>query len=113
MSIRMGIAVATGLFAAVGFAGNAGAEMFAPSTAPAKPKKVTVSGCASKGTPDFCVMIKGPKGANYNVTAAVPAVTVGQPLRLQGVTTDKYSPCGGVVLDNVKWVPTRGSCPKS
>ena len=57
-------------------------------------------------------MIKGPKGANYNVTAAVPAVTVGQPLRLQGVTTDKYSPCGGVVLDNVKWVPTRGSCPK-
>jgi len=112
MSIRMGIAVATGLFAAVGLAGNAGAEMFAPSTAPSKPKKVTVSGCASKGTPDFCTMIKGPKGANYNVTAAVPAVTVGQPLRLQGVTSDKYSPCGGVVLDNVRWVPTRGSCPK-
>jgi len=37
MSIRTGIAVAAGLFAVVGLAGNAGAEMFAPSTAPTKP----------------------------------------------------------------------------
>ena len=68
MSIRMGIAVATGLFAAVGFAGNAGAEMFAPTTA-AKPKKVTITGCA-KSVPPFCIMI-GDKSGNYSVTAAV------------------------------------------
>ena len=111
MSIRTGIAVAAGLFAVVGLAGNAGAEMLAPSKAP-KPKKVTVSGCASKGVPDFCTMIKGPKGASYNVTAAVPAVPVGKPIKLQGVVTDKMSPCGGVVLDSVKWAATKGKCPK-
>ena len=111
MSIRTGIAVAAGLFAVVGLAGNAGAEMFAPPTA-AKPKKVTVSGCASKGVPDFCTMIKGPKGASYNVTAAVPAVPVGKPIKLQGIVTDKMSPCGGVVLDGVKWAATKGKCPK-
>jgi hypothetical protein len=112
MSIRTGIAVAAGLFAVVGLAGNAGAEMFAPSAKPTKPKKVTVSGCASKGVPDFCTMIKGPKGASYNVTAAVPAVPVGKPIKLQGVVTDKMSPCGGVVLDSVKWAATKGKCPK-
>jgi hypothetical protein len=91
MSIRMGIAVAAGLFAVVGLAGNAGAEMFAPAPA-TKPKKVTVTGCAAKGTPDFCIMIKGPKGANYNVTAAVPAVPVDKKVKLQGMTTDKGGP---------------------
>ena len=111
MSIRMGIAVAAGLFAAVGLAGNAGAEMFAPSKAP-KPKKVTVSGCATKGTPDFCTMIKGPKGANYNVSGATPPVPVGTKVKLQGTVTDKVSPCGGVVLDDVKWAATKGKCPK-
>lgn len=111
MSIRTGIAVAAGLFAVVGLAGSAGAEMLAPSKAP-KPKKVTVSGCASKGVPDFCTMIKGPKGASYNVTAAVPAVPVGKPIKLQGIVTDKMSPCGGVVLDGVRWAATRGKCPK-
>ena len=112
MSIRTGIAVAAGLFAVMGLAGNAGAEMFAPPTA-AKPKKVTVSGCASKGVPDFCTIMKGPKGASYNVTAAVPAVPVGKPIKLQGMTTTKMSPCGGVVLDGVKWAATKGKCPKS
>ena len=112
MSIRTGIAVAAGLFAVVGLAGNAAAEMFAPSTAPTKPKKVTISGCASKGTPDFCIMMKGPKGASYNVTAAVPAVPVDKRIKLQGITTDKYSPCGGTVLDGVKWAATKGKCPK-
>ena len=112
MSIRTGIAVAAGLLAIMGLAGNAGAEMFAPPTA-AKPKKVTVSGCATKGVPDFCTMMKGPKGASYNVTAAAPPVPVGKPIKLQGTTTAKFSPCGGVVLDNVKWVAAKGKCPKS
>ena len=111
MSIRTGIAVAAGLFAVVGLASNAGAEMFAPSTA-AKPKKVTVSGCAKKGVPDFCVMI-GNKSGNYNVTAAAPPVPTDKPVKVQGMTSDKVSPCGGVVLDNVKWAASRGKCPKS
>jgi len=113
MSIRTAIVVAAGL-CVIGLSGQAGAEMFAPSKAPkaAKPKVVKVSGCATKGVPDFCVVMKGPKGASYNVTAAVPAVPVGKRIRLQGTATDKVSPCGGTVLDGVKWAATKGKCPK-
>jgi hypothetical protein len=104
MSIRMGIAVAAGLFAVVGLAGSAGAEMFAPSKA-AKPKKVTVTGCAtSVGT---CTMLK-----NYNVSSANPAVPTGKPVKVQGMTSDKMSPCGGVVLEKIKFANAKGKCPK-
>ena len=102
MSIRMGIAVAAGLFAVVGLAGNAGAEMFAPSKA-AKPKKVTVVGCAKMvGT---CTMLN-----NYNVSSANPAVPEGKRAKVQGTTSDKVSICGGIVLDNIKWSPAKGKC---
>ena len=108
MSIRTGIAVAAGL-AVVALASNAGAEMFAPSTE-AKPTKVTITGCAAKGVPDFCIMIKGPKGTNYNVAAANPRVpTDNKKVTLQG-TTAGWGPCGAIVLNNIKWVATKGKC---
>jgi hypothetical protein len=108
MSIRMGIAVAAGLFAAVGLVGSAGAEMFAPSKA-AKPKKVTVTGCASSvGT---CTILKAGK-ASYNVSSANPAVPVGKKVRVQGMTSSKMSPCGGTVLDGIKVATLKGKCPK-
>jgi hypothetical protein len=102
MSIRMGIAVAAGLFAVVGLAGSAGAEMFkAPK--PSKPKKVTVTGCAkSAGT---CTMLN-----NYNVSTANPAVPVGKRSKVQGMTSDRMSPCGGTVLVDIKWRPAKGKC---
>ena len=109
MSIRMGIAIAAGLFAAAAFASNAGAEMFAPSKT-AKPKTVSVTGCATKGFPDTCTMIKGPKGANYNVSSANPAVPVGKRSTVKGTVTDKMSTCGGIVLDNISWKPAKGKC---
>ena len=108
MSIRTGIAVAAGLFAAMALGNNAGAEMFAPSTA-SKPTKVTITGCATQGVPPFCTMIKGPKGANYSVTAAAPPVPTDKRVKLQGITGEA-SPCGGIVLNNVKWVATKGKC---
>jgi hypothetical protein len=116
MSIRTGLshslALAVALGAAVGFASAASAEM---ATAPkaAKPKIVTVTGCATKGTPEFCVMIKGPKGANYNVTSASPPVPVGKKVRLKGTVTTDVSPCFGTTLANVKWVELKGKCPKA
>jgi hypothetical protein len=111
MSIRMIIAVVAGLGAAVGLVGGAGAEMAAPTKSKAaKPKTVTVAGCATKGVPDFCTMMKGPKGANYNVSGASPAAPVGKRIRLQGTVSDKMSPCGGTVLDGVKWAEVRGKC---
>jgi hypothetical protein len=104
MSIRMGIAVAAGLFAVVGLAGSASAEMFAPQTA-AKPKKVTVTGCAkSVGT---CTMLN-----NYNVSSVNPAVPVGKRAKVQGTTSDTMSPCGGTVLVNIKWATVKGKCSK-
>jgi hypothetical protein len=102
MSIRIGIAVAAGLFAAVGLGGNAGAEMFAPSKA-AKPKKVTVVGCAK--SVGACTMLN-----NYNVSTANPAVPAGKRSRVQGMTSDRMSPCGGTVLVDIKWSPAKGKC---
>ena len=112
MSIRIGLSLGLALGAAVGFANVASAEM---ATAPkaAKPKTVTVTGCATKGTPEFCVMIKGPKDANYNVTSANPAAPIGKRIRLKGTVTDKHSICGGLVLDDIKWMPVKGGCPKA
>lgn len=118
MSIRIGLslslALAVALGAAVGFANVASAEMAtAPKAAkPAKPKTVTVTGCATKGTPEFCTMIKGPKGANYNISGASPSAPIGKKIRLKGTVTDKMSPCSGTVLDDVKWVELKGKCPK-
>ena len=112
MSIRIGLSFAVALGAAVCFAGAASAEMAAAPKA-AKPKTVTVTGCATKGTPDFCTMIKGPKGANYNISGANPTAPVGKKIRLKGTVTDKMSPCGGVVLDDVKWAELKGKCPKA
>ncbi|MEN3384235.1 MAG: hypothetical protein V7608_4279, partial [Hyphomicrobiales bacterium] len=83
MSIRIGLSLAVALGVAVGFVNIASAERAAAPKA-AKPKTVAVTGCATKGTPDFCVMIKGPKGANYNVTSASPPVPVGKKVRLKG-----------------------------
>jgi hypothetical protein len=101
----MGIAVAAGLFAVVGLAASAGAEMLAAPKA-AKPKKVTVVGCAT--TVGSCTMLN-----NYNVSSANPAVPTGKRVRVQGTTSDKMSPCGGTVLDNIKFRSTLlGRCPK-
>jgi hypothetical protein len=106
MSIRMGMAVAAGLLAVVGLAGSAGAEMFAPSKA-AKPKKVTVTGCAT--TVGTCTMLNAGK-ASYNVSSANPAVPTGKRVRVQGTTSDKVSICGGVVLDSIKFANAKGKC---
>jgi|EndMetStandDraft_5_1072996.scaffolds.fasta_scaffold1214458_1 3-deoxy-D-arabino-heptulosonate 7-phosphate (DAHP) synthase len=117
MSIRIGLsrsfALAVALGVAVGFANVASAEMAtAPKAAkPAKPKTVTVTGCATKGTPEFCIMIKGPKGANYNVTSASPPVPVGKKVRLKGTVTPDVGVCFGTPLTDVKWVELKGKCP--
>ena len=108
MSIRMGIAVAAGLFAAAGLAGGASAEMFAPAkpAKPPKPKTVTVIGCATQGVPQFCVRL----GA-FNVTAANPPVPIGKMVRLSGTVSGDPGIRSGTTLTNVRWTPARGKCP--
>jgi hypothetical protein len=103
MSIRMGIAVAAGLFAAVGLAGSAGAEMAAP---PKGGKKVSFVGCAVKQAD--CVFITN-KGKTYNITAAAPA-DLGLKLRVSGNESTRMSTCQGIILDNLKVSQTRQRC---
>ena len=111
MSIRTGMLSAIGLCVALGFAGSASAEMAAPSK-PAKAKTVTVSGCPTTGFPSTCTMLKA-KGANYNISGAATPAPVGKKIRLKGTVTDKASVCGGIVLDDIKWMEVKGSCPKA
>ena len=110
MSIRMALAIAAGLGAAVALSGGAGAEMAAPKKAP-KPKTVTVTGCPEKGFGETCTIIKGPKDTTYNISGANPPAPIGKRVTLRGTVTDKHSFCGGVVLDNIKWMAVRGKCP--
>ncbi len=112
MSIRMAIAVAAGLSAVVGLTVGAGAEMAAPAK-PAKPEIVRVAGCSYRGAPEYCVMIKGGKKMQvYNVTGATPPIPVGKSIALRGEVTNRFSPCGGIVLDKISWAPFPSKCPK-
>ena len=112
MSIRLGLAAATSLCAVIGLTAGAGAEMAAPPK-PAKPEIVRVAGCSYRGTPEFCVMIKGGKKMQvYNVTGATPPIPVGKSITLRGEVTNKFSPCGGIVLDKISWGPFPSKCPK-
>jgi len=108
MSIRMAVAVVAGLFATTALTDAAKAEMAAPVI---KPKTVTVTGCPTRGFPDTCTMMKGPKDANYNVSSASPPAPIGKMIRLKGAVTDKRSICGGLVLDDIKWMAVKGKCP--
>jgi hypothetical protein len=89
---------------------------FAAPAFAAKPKgpaQVVIRGCPYKGVPEFCVMMKGPKGQVYNVTSAAPPAPIGATvIILQGVASGDASPCGGTVLQNISWQPTRMLCPK-
>ncbi len=105
MSIRMGIAIAAGLFAAAGLVGNAGAEMAKAPAKPAKPKTVTVTGCATQGVPQFCVRLAG-----FNVTAANPAVPIGKMVRLTGTVVEGPGICSGIILQNIRWMAVKGKC---
>lgn len=105
MSIRMGIAVAAGL-CTLGLAGGAGAEMLTKSKAP-KPKVVTVTGCATKGVPEFCIRM-----GRFNVTGANPAVPLGKRVTVRGIETPDPSICFGVTLKDISWKPAGGKCPK-
>ena len=110
MSVKMGLAVVAGFCAVIGFTAGAGAEMAAPAKTP-KPKTVTVNGCPQKGFPESCTIIKAPKDTTYNVSSANPPAPIGKYVRLKGTVTDKHSFCGGLTLENIKWVRIPGPCP--
>jgi hypothetical protein len=104
------VAVVTGLCGALALGGSAGAEMAASKKAPAKPKTVTVTGCPQKGFPDVCTIIMAPKDTRYNISSANPPAPVGKMVQLKGTVTDKHSFCGGLTLDNIKWVELKRRC---
>jgi hypothetical protein len=80
---------------------------------PKGPAPVVLKGCPYKGVPDFCIMMKGPGGKVYNITSAAPPAPVGTlVVILKGIPSGDVSPCGGTVLQNIMWQPTRKACPK-
>jgi hypothetical protein len=79
---------------------------------PKGPAAVVVRGCPYKGVPDFCVLMKAPNGTVYNVTGAVPPVPVGTIVIILKGTPGGAHVCGGNVLQNITWRPTRMLCPK-
>ena len=110
MSIRMALAIAAGLGAAIALNGGAGAEMAAPKKAP-KPKTVTVTGCPQKGFGETCTIIKAPKDTTYNISGANPPAPIGKKVRLKGTVTDPHTFCGGLTLIDIKWTAVKGKCP--
>ena len=78
-----------------------------------RPERVTVTGCAYAGVTATCLMIKGPTGTFYNISAIAPRPRqMGRMIRVRGSVTDKMSICGeGVVLDRIRWTRTRQQCP--
>lgn len=110
MSVRMGLAVVAGVGAIIGLTAGAGAEMAAPAKTP-KPKTVTVTGCPQKGFPESCTIINAPKDTRYNISSANPPAPIGKMVQLKGTVTDKHSFCGGLTLDNIKWVELKRRCP--
>src|SRR5437764_15415882 len=80
---------------------------------PKGPAPVVIRGCPYKGVPDFCVMMKAPKGQVYNVTSAAPPAPIGATvIILQGVATGEVGRCGCTVLENIRSQPTRILRPK-
>jgi len=76
-------------------------------------ERVTVTGCAYAGVTATCLMIKGPTGPVYNISAIAPRPRQsGRAIRVRGSVTDKMSVCGeGIVLERIRWTRTRQSCP--
>jgi len=75
-------------------------------------ERVTVTGCVYAGVTGTCLMIKGPNGPVYNITAIAPRPRSSGMIRVRGSVTDKMSVCGeGIVLERIRWTRTRQSCP--
>jgi hypothetical protein len=76
-------------------------------------ERISVTGCPYAGVTGTCLMIKGPTGTVYNISAIAPRPRQsGRMIRVRGSVTDKMSVCGeGVVLDRIRWTRTRLQCP--
>jgi len=81
--------------------------------APNTGQRIAVSGCAFVGTPATCLIIRGPDGTVYNISALNPRPrTLDRVIRVRGTVTDKVSICNqGIVLDRIRWSRTRQRCP--
>ena len=84
----------------------------AATAAPAAGARVSLTACPYEGITAPCLMIKGPDGTVYNISAAAKPPFNGRMIRLRGTVTDRLSACTqGVVLDRIRWTPVRQKCP--
>jgi hypothetical protein len=81
-----------------------------PGNEPAR-RQVTVQGCPIAGVEAGCVMLTGPDGVTYNITAADPKPALGRPIRLTGSPSNDMDTCmQGTKLTHIAWSYTAGSC---
>jgi hypothetical protein len=90
----------------------AGATLTFSAAALAAPpaKTVMLAGCPTTGIPAVCTEMSG-GGKIYNVSGAVPAAPIGMYILLRGVESQAHSFCRGIVLEKIRWRPTKRACP--
>jgi hypothetical protein len=90
----------------------AGATLAFSAAALAAPpaKTVVIAGCPTTGIPQVCTEMSG-GGKIYNVSGADPAAPIGKYIRLRGVESQAHSFCRGIVLEKIRWRPTKRACP--
>jgi hypothetical protein len=90
----------------------AGATLTFSAAALAAPpaKTVMLAGCPTTGIPAVCTEMSG-HGKIYNVSLADPPAPIGKFILLRGVESQAHSFCRGIVLQNIRWRPTKRACP--
>jgi hypothetical protein len=89
----------------------AGATLTFSAAALAAPpaKTVMIRGCPTMGIPATCTEISA-GGMVYNITGAVPPAPIGTYILLRGTESQAHSFCRGIVLEKIRWRPTKRAC---
>jgi hypothetical protein len=88
---------------AVGFAATSFAD-----------EPIKVKGCALKGVEAGCIVLRAVNGKTYNITAAVPAPTLGTFGEIEGNLWSGMDFCQqGAIIRPAKWTEKSKVCPKA
>jgi|GraSoiStandDraft_17_1057272.scaffolds.fasta_scaffold441351_2 hypothetical protein len=109
MQSRLCLGLVLTLSAAVSFVNLAAAASKKARNLPPPGKVVLIYGCAIPVGPPGCLAITYGK-TQYNVSAAVPPIPVGNIVNLGGTVTAASNVCPGVNLQDVSWTPTGAAC---
>jgi hypothetical protein len=92
----------------------AGATLVFSAAASAAPpaRTVRLAGCVAVGMPAVCAEMTARNGDVFNVSLADPPVPPNTFVLLTGKESQAHSFCRGIVLQDIKWKPTKRACPQ-